>query len=942
MTSATCTTWPSSTPTPTAASPGRQPEPVYYDFSAADDKGTQDQAACAKWTQDNKVFAIVQVDDILRACAEKTGAVSLAGCDGTAATFQRFPHFIDPYCMRLDRLGTVTTNGLAHAKYFAGTFGFVTWDDAKYKDAYQRGYVPAFRANHVTVKDTAFIGVPQQVGAIGDMTAAVSSAVTKFRSQGIDHVIIQDGPAGVFSGAGLTLEWMNQAKSQRYYPRYGQNAQNAPGWDVLPADQMDKAIAIMDTDYDAKYDQGWHANKTREKCFKIMADAGYPVRSSNENDEGIAAQACDAIFFTQLVMNKATSLTADGFVQTVEALGRDFPSAFVYGTEFKPGQHDGSAKVRQAEYFQSCKCLKYSGAPYSLPVSATLRVPFGPERTRSVALNGVVGRRGATMAAMAKRASAAPPAVEPVSSTLRALIERLHPALLDVVAAPRGLDVEVGDPVLLDPAESLPPTEGGVVLAIGLDTDRARVALMRQAADAGAAAVVVKLATPADESVRVAAEDTGVALLVAPPALSWGQLYTLLLTAATRSPTAGPGLPEAPLGDLFALANAVAAVVGGATTIEDPNNRVLAYSNLDHPIDIPRQETILGRQVPSAWIQRLHDAGAFRRLWNTDEVVRIADFVGDDVEYLPRIAVAVRAGGELLGSIWVIEGAQPLGPDAERTLRDAADIAALHLLRHRAATDVDRQRRAEALLALLEGSDRGELAADVLDIEPGRPTAVVAFDIGGEGDATAVVAAERVADLAAVYCESYRRQAACAATGSRVYVLVPVDADLDPEPAVSLAAAIVDRAGQALRLTLRAGVGSAVGVLDAVVRSRREADEVLGVLAGREDQQVATIDAVRPQVILRRLRDVAARAPELATGRVAALAEQDAAKGTAWVQTLRAYFDAFGDMASAAAAVNVHPNTFRYRLRRITEVFGLDLADPDERLVAELQLRFLD
>jgi DNA-binding PucR family transcriptional regulator len=99
---------------------------------------------------------------------------------------------------------------------------------------------------------------------------------------------------------------------------------------------------------------------------------------------------------------------------------------------------------------------------------------------------------------------------------------------------------------------------------------------------------------------------------------------------------------------------------------------------------------------------------------------------------------------------------------------------------------------------------------------------------------------------------------------------------------------------------------------------------------------------VRAQVILHRLRAIAGQNPELSAGRVTALAEQDAAKGTAWVQTLRAYFDAFGDMASAAAMVNVHPNTFRYRLRRITEVWGLDLDDPDERLVAELQLRFLD
>jgi DNA-binding PucR family transcriptional regulator len=127
-----------------------------------------------------------------------------------------------------------------------------------------------------------------------------------------------------------------------------------------------------------------------------------------------------------------------------------------------------------------------------------------------------------------------------------------------------------------------------------------------------------------------------------------------------------------------------------------------------------------------------------------------------------------------------------------------------------------------------------------------------------------------------------------------------------------------------------------------VVTSRREADDILDVLAATPDRRIAAIDGVRPQVVLRRLSQLAERQPDLTLGRVTALAEQDAAKGTAWVPTLRAYFDAFGDMAAAAGMVNVHPNTFRYRLRRITEIFGLDLADPDERLVAELQLRFLD
>jgi len=35
----------------------------------------------------------------------------------------------------------------------------------------------------------------------------------------------------------------------------------------------------------------------------------------------------------------------------------------------------------------------------------------------------------------------------------------------------------------------------------------------------------------------------------------------------------------------------------------------------------------------------------------------------------------------------------------------------------------------------------------------------------------------------------------------------------------------------------------------------------------------------------------------------------------------------------------VHPNTFRYRLRRLAEVGGLDLTDADARFAAMLQLR---
>ncbi|WP_371781658.1 helix-turn-helix domain-containing protein [Streptosporangium subroseum] len=99
---------------------------------------------------------------------------------------------------------------------------------------------------------------------------------------------------------------------------------------------------------------------------------------------------------------------------------------------------------------------------------------------------------------------------------------------------------------------------------------------------------------------------------------------------------------------------------------------------------------------------------------------------------------------------------------------------------------------------------------------------------------------------------------------------------------------------------------------------------------------------MRARATIERLRGLLREHPEfhgLSEGRLAALATQDAEKGTSWVATVRAYLDAFGDVAVAADRVGVHPNTFRYRLRRINEVFGLDLSDPDERLVVTLRLR---
>ena len=536
-----------------------------------------------------------------------------------------------------------------------------------------------------------------------------------------------------------------------------------------------------------------------------------------------------------------------------------------------------------------------------------------------------------------------PPIPHQVGSgpTLDHLLDRLQPSTLQLVTAPAGYDEPITDAVIYDAADSTPPAPGAIVLAVGVDHDAGVATLIRQLARFHPSALVAKLADEPSTAVLSAATDAGVAVLTAAPELPWGRLYDLVTTALRGASAPPTPLGQTPLGDLFALANAIAVMVGGATTIEDPHSRVLAYSNLDHPIDAARQATILGRQVPAEWINRLQETGNQRRLWQSDDVVRIDKFRGVR-DYLPRLAVAVRAGGEFLGSIWVIAADSSIGPEADQALRDAADIAALHLLRHRSAQDVERRRRSDALLGIVEGRESGERARELLGIDVAKGAAVIAFDVGGAPDATGSLQAQRVADLFAIYCESYRRQAACAASGNHVYALVSIADDGRPGAVRALAETIVTRAREALRTDVVAGIGSLVRSLSDVPASRQEADHVLNVLRERPGPLAADIEEERARVVLRLLTDLARDRPQLRTGRLARLAAQDAAKGTDWIPTLRAYFDAFGDMAAAAAAVGVHPNTFRYRLRRMDQVFALNLDDPDERLVLELQLRFLN
>jgi hypothetical protein len=87
------------------------------------------------------------------------------------------------------------------------------------------------------------------------------------------------------------------------------------------------------------------------------------------------------------------------------------------------------------------------------------------------------------------------------------------------------------------------------------------------------------------------------------------------------------------------------------------------------------------------------------------------------------------------------------------------------------------------------------------------------------------------------------------------------------------------------------------------------------------------------------LRSDQSLADELATQRLAPLAELSPRQRARMVDTLRAWLAEQGRLSPVATRLGVHPQTVRYRLARLRELFGDALDDPDQRFWLELALR---
>ncbi|MFE0778566.1 PucR family transcriptional regulator, partial [Streptomyces sp. NPDC058861] len=136
-------------------------------------------------------------------------------------------------------------------------------------------------------------------------------------------------------------------------------------------------------------------------------------------------------------------------------------------------------------------------------------------------------------------------------------------------------------------------------------------------------------------------------------------------------------------------------------------------------------------------------------------------------------------------------------------------------------------------------------------------------------------------------------------------------------------------AGVLVRLSAPAGQIAAAAAY-------KQAEQALSV-ARRRGRALVEHEDLAAGSVLPLLADDAVRA--FADGMLRALRDHDATGRGDLVASLRAWLSRHGQWDAAAADLGVHRHTLRYRMRRVEEILGRSLDDPDVRMELWLALK---
>lgn len=353
---------------------GRKIVPVYAERKAADADGNADTSRCTRFTQDEKVFAVV-ADFVGSAVACYAKARTLLLVDNQVLSARTDYAALSPYVWN-PGLPTAEGgyqalfDGLIAQGYFAkdSKLGMVMYDDPATHHAYDHIVVPALRSINYKVTDPVFITRPRSTSDNGEWAAQIHNAQLKFRTHGVDRVVF------MMPGGGAPVVFMNQAESQGYRPVYGLSSYDGPGFLLqgkIPDAQLRGSMGAgfqQMVDVDQQRSDPYPSGRAEIQCQQAVASSGTQAKTRPEAFAG--EYLCDGAFLLQAAaQGLGSALSVPSWAAAAERLGRSFQATYSLpgGTVFGPGLRAGGGSYRYLRFLDDCRCFRYTSKNRPIP-----------------------------------------------------------------------------------------------------------------------------------------------------------------------------------------------------------------------------------------------------------------------------------------------------------------------------------------------------------------------------------------------------------------------------------------------------------------------------------------------------------------------------------------------------------------------------------------------
>jgi hypothetical protein len=347
---------------------GRRIRLVHVELDPVSNSYEQDlQAACEKFTNDNKVSAVLSSVSItfpnFEECLTKAGVPHIETLYGGTdeASLDAWPGLVLPGALSNERRSTALLTALKGAGSLTSgnKLGVLVEDCPDQVAGHRRGFQPTAKRLGLNVAVTFFFNCIGGFDDIGGVSGQLQNAILQFRSEGVDRVLWVTSWE-----ATLMLVFANSAESQGYRPGYGVGSGAAPSFlaEELPEDQRAGLrfagwLPLIDTAQRQRVPEGY------ARCKSLAAKRNLSPTTAVE--ELYLGAVCDSLFLYEAVLSATGGNSSPSrVIAALPSVASAYASPNVLGSRIDMrSRRDGVAVLAAGGYDVACSCTRYTTTP---------------------------------------------------------------------------------------------------------------------------------------------------------------------------------------------------------------------------------------------------------------------------------------------------------------------------------------------------------------------------------------------------------------------------------------------------------------------------------------------------------------------------------------------------------------------------------------------------